>query len=142
VHLTFEAGTGNPARKQGDHCTADCARQRVTTKGQPGHLERGFDGSAPVFIGSTISVPVNPASSRQTGQQRVVECPRGQRHPVQLLDRCSHQGRMPMPEVQCRVASQETEVTTARDVGDRGASTEEITRAADGDGAYPTAGRY
>jgi hypothetical protein len=51
----------------------------------------------------------------------VVEGPRGEGQPIELVVRGLEERRVAMTEVQCRVAGQEVEVAMAVDVGDPGA---------------------
>ena len=77
--------------------------------------------SAPVFIVSTISVPVSSASSWQNvAELVVVEGARREGQPVELLVRSLEQRGMAVTEVQGGVSGQEVEVPLAVDVGDPG----------------------
>jgi hypothetical protein len=65
--------------------------------------------SAPVFIGSTRSLPHSAASSRQKSAELVVhERPAGQRDPVELGVRGRDQPRVPVAEVSRRVAARKS----------------------------------
>ena len=78
--------------------------------------------SAPLFIGSTMSLPHSSASAAQNGPEPVgVERAADQRHGVELRVRGCDDLGVAVPEVDRRVGGQAVQVAAALDVGDPGA---------------------
>ena len=78
--------------------------------------------SAPVFIGSTMSLPHSAASSvDERAEPVVVERAARERDAVELLARGGDEPRVAVPEVHRRVGGEAVEVAPALDVGHPGA---------------------
>ena len=74
--------------------------------------------SAPVFMGSTRSLPQSRASASANRPELVVVVrPAGERDAPELLGRGGEERRMPVAEVQRRVGGQQVEVALALDIG-------------------------